>query len=88
MKTTLNLPDELYRELKVRAAREGVPVTDLVVKGLQMLMAAGTPKARRIEFPLIPAKKSSKRLTTADVRKAMAQMDAEEDLAIAATGRR
>lgn len=34
MKTTLEIPDEVYRELKVRAAREGVTLTKLVVAAL------------------------------------------------------
>ena len=34
MKTTLDLPDEVYRELKIRAAREGATLTKLIATAL------------------------------------------------------
>ena len=34
MKTTLDIPDALYREVKIRAARDGVKIKDLVAKTL------------------------------------------------------
>ena len=34
MKTTLELPDEVYRELKIRAAREGATLTKLITSAL------------------------------------------------------
>ena len=34
MKTTLDLPDEIYRELKIRAAREGATLTKLIASAL------------------------------------------------------
>jgi plasmid stability protein len=34
MKTTLDLPDEVYRELKIRAAREGATLTNLIASAL------------------------------------------------------
>ena len=34
MKTTLDLPDDVYRELKIRAAREGATLTKLVTSAL------------------------------------------------------
>mgnify|MGYP006296454069 CR=1 FL=1 len=35
MKTTIDLPDPLYRRLKVRAAESGVTIRELVVNGIQ-----------------------------------------------------
>jgi hypothetical protein len=34
MKTTLEIPDALYREVKIRAARDGVKIKDVVAKCL------------------------------------------------------
>ena len=34
MKTTLDIPDEIYRELKIRAAREGSTLTKLISSAL------------------------------------------------------
>lgn len=36
MKTTLEIPDELYRAVKAKAALEGKPVTQLVVESLRL----------------------------------------------------
>jgi hypothetical protein len=40
MKTTLELPDDLYREAKTRAASQKRKVRDLVSEGLKALLAA------------------------------------------------
>lgn len=86
MKTTLNLPEELYREVKLKAVREGVPVTELVVKGLQLLPAEETPQRRRIVVSIIPAGKGSRRITTELVRRSLAEMEEEEDRGIVLAG--
>jgi plasmid stability protein len=58
MKTTLDLPDELMREIKVRAAREDRKLKDLVTELLRQGLAAleEGPEARkphRVKLPLI-----------------------------------
>ena len=35
MKTTLEIPEEIYRELKVRAAREGTTMTKIISSALE-----------------------------------------------------
>ena len=35
MKTTIDLPDALYRRLKIRAAESGVTIRELVVNGVE-----------------------------------------------------
>lgn len=35
MRTTVDIPDETYRELKIKAAREGSPVRQIVLRGIQ-----------------------------------------------------
>jgi hypothetical protein len=50
MRTTLDIPDPLFRHLKARAAMQGSTLRDLIVglveKGLQMPAIADVPPAR------------------------------------------
>lgn len=39
MKTTIDLPEALYRRLKVRAAQSGVTIRELVVHGIERELA-------------------------------------------------
>lgn len=43
MRTTLDLPDELYRSLKVRAALEGVPLRQLVHRLIEQGLRTASP---------------------------------------------
>ncbi len=63
MKTTLEIPDELYRAVKAKAALEGKRVTDVVIQGLRMALEKPQIALTRVEFPII---KSSKRKDKAD----------------------
>lgn len=58
MKTTLEIPDELYRAVKAKAALEGRRVTDVVIQGLRLLTEKPKVAVKRVEFPII---KTSKR---------------------------
>ncbi len=58
MKTTIDLPDDLVRELKIRAVREDRKLKDLVAEllraGLQVEPGGeGQVSPRRMRFPLI-----------------------------------
>lgn len=56
MKTTLDLPDDLLRAVKIRAAQEDRKLKDLIADLLRLGLAAeeGAPKEmRRVQFPLI-----------------------------------
>jgi len=46
MKTTVEVPDDLYRRAKAEAALRGRKLKDLVEEGLRLVLA-GSPKARR-----------------------------------------
>ena len=69
MRTTLNLPDDLYRDLKVRSAQEGVTVTSAVEAALRAYLAsAKTPRAKT-PLPVLPETGGPRRgidLTDAD----------------------
>ena len=45
MKTTLEIPDDLYRQAKVQAAHENRTIKDLVTEGLRLVLGL-TKKAR------------------------------------------
>ena len=66
MKTTIEFDDDLYRQLKVTAARRGRKVRELVEEGVRMVLQSPptTGKSRRkAAFPLI----KSSRTRTLDI---------------------
>lgn len=54
MRTTVDIPDETYRDLKIKAAREGEPVRQIVLRGIQRELAGVEEKpVRKLQLPLI-----------------------------------
>jgi plasmid stability protein len=54
MRTTLDIPDETYRDLKVKAAREGKPVRQIVLRGIQRELEGAEEKPiQKLQLPLI-----------------------------------
>jgi hypothetical protein len=43
MKTTLEIPDDLYRKAKVQAAQENRKMKDLVAEGLRLVLGLSSP---------------------------------------------
>lgn len=76
MKTTVEIPDALFRQAKVQAAMQGIPLRDLVVRGLQLAIEESTnaPVQRRTKFPLIRAVPRAEPLTDEQVAQALEQM--------------
>jgi predicted CopG family antitoxin len=57
MRTTVDIPDSLYRELKSKAAREKRSVKELILRGVEVELRAQRKKsARRVTLPLIASK--------------------------------
>ncbi len=54
MRTTVDIPDETYRDLKIKAAQEGTPVRQIVLRGIQRELGdiEGKP-VRKLKLPLI-----------------------------------
>ncbi len=44
MRTTLNIPDEVARNAKLRAIEERRTLTDLIVEGLQIRLERSSPR--------------------------------------------
>lgn len=82
MKTTVEIPDELFREAKAQAAMQGIPLRELFIRGLQLAMKqpANEREPRRTPFPLIISTRSGDRLTDEQVAQALEQMAQEEIL--------
>ena len=54
MRTTIDIPDATYRELKIRAARTGKTVREMVLSGIERVLDSGdAPVVRKLELPLI-----------------------------------
>ena len=53
MRTTIDIPDETYRDLKIRAAKEGLPVRQIVLRGIQREMELPTKRARKLAEPIL-----------------------------------
>ena len=88
MKTTVEIPDELFRAAKATAARDGSKLKDLVADGLRLVLRKTRPERRRLRFPLIPGKPEGARLTAARVNEIEAAEDREETSRHARPGRR
>jgi hypothetical protein len=57
MRTTVDIPDALYRELKSKAAREKRSVKELILRGVEVeLRPRSKKRSRRVTFPLVPSK--------------------------------
>ena len=70
MKTTLELPDELMREVKIRAVHEHKKLKDIVAELLRKGIAASSP-ARRAKIPK-PIKLRGGPITTEEIEAAIA----------------
>jgi hypothetical protein len=58
MRTTVDIPDALYRELKSAAAREKRSVKELILRGveIELRLRRKTGKSRRVVLPLVRSK--------------------------------
>ncbi len=56
MRTTIDIPDVLYRRLKARAAAEGQPAKRLILKAVEQAMDASQRTKQKIVIPVIPSK--------------------------------
>lgn len=58
MRTTIDIPDAIYRRLKAQAATEGRSVKALILRGAEQALAPKTTDAsRRVTLPLVRSKR-------------------------------
>ena len=54
MRTTVDIPDPVYRRLKTRAANEGSSAKELILRGVKRVLKERRRKSRgRVTLPLI-----------------------------------
>lgn len=58
MRTTVRLDEALMRQVKAEAARRGQTVTELIEKGLQLVLASGRGRKRR-ERVVVPVSRAT-----------------------------
>jgi hypothetical protein len=56
MRTTVDIPDSLYRELKSKAAKEGRSVKEIILHSVESELRQRRKRTRRVMLPLIPSK--------------------------------
>ncbi|MBM3123622.1 MAG: hypothetical protein FJZ87_00950 [Chloroflexi bacterium] len=73
MKTTIEIPEPLFRQAKAKAAMDGTTLRDLFVRGLQLAVQtpSETSAKQRAAFPLIRAAKKAPRLTDEQIYEAL-----------------
>jgi hypothetical protein len=72
MRTTIDIPDELHRQIKVKSAQEGRSVKELVLEALEAKYRPKSDKRQRVKLPLIRSKRKDKiNLTREQIDEAM-----------------
>jgi hypothetical protein len=57
MRTTVDIPDPVYRRLKSRAASEGSSAKELILRGVKQVLQVRRRKShKRIKLPVIRSK--------------------------------
>ena len=59
MRTTVDIPDALYRRLRTRAASEGRSAKALILRGVEHVISAPAPSVprRRVKLPIVRSKR-------------------------------
>lgn len=68
MRTTVDIPDPIYRKLKSKAAEEGCSVKALILHGVEKELRASARRRGRIRLPVVESKEpGSLRLTNEQI---------------------
>ena len=68
MRTTVDLPDDLFRQLKIKAATDGMSLKRLMVQALESEVRPAAKPLYRVELPLVHSKGRKKiNLTNAEI---------------------
>lgn len=58
MRTSIELPDPLYREMKIRAANEGTTIREIILEGVTMRLRGESASVTRGDGPRFPVIRS------------------------------
>ena len=68
VRTTVDIPVSVYRQLKEQAAKQGRPTRELILAGVEkVLLRSQRPRPRRVHFPLIHSKGPKVNLTNEQI---------------------
>jgi len=56
MRTTVDIPDSTYRELKAKAAKQGCSVKELILRSVQNELHPRSRRKGRIKLPILESK--------------------------------
>ncbi len=58
MRTTVDIPDPIYRRLKTRAASEGSSAKELILRGVEKVLKGDRRKARKkVKLPIVRSRR-------------------------------
>jgi len=57
VRTTVDIPDSLYRELKGKAANEGRSVKELILRGVEQELKGRRTRSSRVTLPVVRSKR-------------------------------
>jgi hypothetical protein len=58
MRTTVDIPDPIYRRLRSRAVSEGSTAKELILRGVEQVLKEKKTKARkRVKLPIVRSKR-------------------------------
>ena len=58
MRTTVDIPDPVYRRLKTRAASEGSSTKKLILRGVEQILNVKRPTSRQpVRLPIVGSKR-------------------------------
>ena len=57
MRTTVDIPDPLYRRLKAKAAKESTTVKQIILLSVEKELQTRARKEGRIQLPIVKSKK-------------------------------
>jgi hypothetical protein len=82
MKTTLDLPEELVREMKIRAASQGRKLRDVATEVIKRGLNSGKPvkpetEFRRVKLPMLAGGKAVRQFTPAEIDEILLQQEVE-----------
>ena len=82
MRTTIDLPDPLFRDLKMLAVRRGVTLKALIQESVEKELKGNVASGYRVKHPLIPRKgRHTINLTNVEIEEIFANEDAKKVLA-------
>jgi hypothetical protein len=83
MKTTIEIPNDLLREAKARAAQDGISFRALLIKALTLKLHPTSQDVRRVKCPIIKGDPDSPPITPEIVEAAEERSYREDDDIIA-----